>query len=466
MTTTEAKLMVFAHLGQAWAPCGQLLMTEEGPNVLASSFAYGLNYLHRPDALEVDPVSLGIADLEQVQGKRRLPVHGLPLFGGIRDAAPDSWGRRVIEAKLKVPANSLPESQYLLHAGSDRVGALDIRASIHDGPSPGNGASHALEHLMEAAERIEDGLPIPAHLEAIFINGTALGGARPKASVRDEHGVLWLAKFSCRRDGFDVPAIECATLRLAAAAGLTVPSVEVRTLGANKAMFIRRFDRYWVEPGKTPGAGDNLMATQPGPGKAEHRLAFVSGLTLLSCDETESQTKAYTDLAQAVRRHCHPRVIRADNAELFKRMVYNILVSNDDDHLLNHAFIWDPRLAGWRLSPLYDVLPRASHATERFLHLGVGPQGRLATLENALEAHEMFTLSRAAACQMMAEVWRVVRDWKVYFEGFGVAAAEIDKTAPAFRHIDDVSTPALRKLLSQPPSGIADRAGRTKAMTT
>jgi serine/threonine-protein kinase HipA len=304
---------------------------------------------------------------------------------------------------------------------------------------------------MDAAERIENGLPIPAHLEAIFMDGTALGGARPKASVRDAHGVLWLAKFSSRRDSFDVPAIECAALRLAAAAGLTVPPVEVRTLGARKVMLIRRFDRYWIKPGQTPGVEDDLMTMQPGHGRAEHRLAFVSGLTLMGCDETESRTKAYTDLALAIRSHCHPGVIRADNAELFKRMVYNILVSNDDDHLRNHAFIWDPRLAGWRLSPLYDVLPRASHATERFLHLGIGPQGRLATLDNALEAHEMFTLSRATACKMMAEIWRVVREWKVYFEGFGVAAAEIDKIAPAFRHIDDVSTPALRKLLSQPP---------------
>ncbi|HUG26046.1 type II toxin-antitoxin system HipA family toxin [Piscinibacter sp.] len=447
MAAKELKLMVFAHLGRDWAPCGQLLMTEEGPNVLASSFAYGLNYVRRPDALEVDPVSLGIRDRAEVLGKRLLPAHGLPLFGGIRDAAPDSWGRRVIEAKLKVPANSLPESQYLLHAGSDRVGALDIRESIHDGPTQGNSGSHAMEYLMDAAERIEEGLPIPAHLEAIFMDGTALGGARPKASVRDESGVLWLAKFSSRKDSFDIPAIECAALRLAAAAGLTVPPVKVRTLGARKVMLIRRFDRYWAEPGKALDTAENLMATQPGNGKAEHRLGFVSGLTLLGCDETESRTKAYTDLAQAVRDHCHPSVIRADNAELFKRMVYNVLVSNDDDHLRNHAFVWEPRLAGWRLSPLYDVLPRASHATERFLHLGVGPQGRLATLDNALEAHEMFTLSRAAACEMIADTWRVVREWRVYFESFDVPPAEIEKIAPAFRHIDDVSTSELRKLL-------------------
>lgn len=123
MAAKDTKLMVFAHLGTAWAPCGQLVLTEEADRLLASSFAYGLNYLKRSDALEVDPVSLSLADREAVRAKRLLPANRLPFFGGIRDAAPDAWGRRVIEAKLKVPANSLPESQYLLHAGSERVGA-------------------------------------------------------------------------------------------------------------------------------------------------------------------------------------------------------------------------------------------------------------------------------------------------------------------------------------------------------
>ena len=191
MAIKELKLMVFAHLGQAWAPCGQLMLAEEGTNVVASSFAYGLHYARRIDALEVDPVSLSLRSRDRVVGKRLLPLRGLPVFGGIRDAAPDAWGRRVIEAKLKVPANSLPESQYLLHAGSERVGALDVRQTIHDGPTQGTSCINDLEYLMDAAQRIEEGEPIPASLEAIFVDGTALGGARPKASVRDELGVLW-----------------------------------------------------------------------------------------------------------------------------------------------------------------------------------------------------------------------------------------------------------------------------------
>jgi serine/threonine-protein kinase HipA len=300
---------------------------------------------------------------------------------------------------------------------------------------------------MEAADRIGEGLPVPAHLEGIFIDGSALGGARPKASVRDAAGVLWLAKFSSQQDRFDVPGVESAALRLAAEAGLHVPEVQMQTIGDRKLMRIRRFDRYWLTPEGELTKFENLFTTQPGKGRLEQRLGFVSGLTMLGCDETESRTKAYSDLAQAIREHCHPSVIRQDNAELFKRMVFNIFVSNDDDHLRNHGFLWDPRLPGWRLSPLYDVLPRPSHATERFLHLGVGPQGRLATLDNALAAHAQFTLSKAEAAQRVVQVWQKLREWKQYFETFGVAQEDIDKIAPAFRHLDDVSTPALRRLL-------------------
>lgn len=447
MAAKETKLLTFAHLGSTWAPCGQLILTEESDRLLASSFAYGLNYLKRGDALEVDPVSLALSDRDGVRGRRLLPANRLPFFGGIRDAAPDAWGRRVIEAKLKVPANSLPESQYLLHAGSERVGALDIRSSIQDGPAAGAGGWHTLAHLLEAAERIDDGHPVPAHLEAIFVDGTALGGARPKASVRDEAGVLWLAKFPSRHDAFDVPCIECAALQLAGHAGLAIPPVRTLMLGDRRVMLIRRFDRYWATPGTVPDRSTELLAASPGDGRAEHRMGFVSGLTLVACDETESRTKSYADLAEAVRRHCHPAVIREDNEALFKRMIFNIFVSNDDDHLRNQGFVWDPRLPGWRLSPLYDVLPRPSLASERFLHLGIGPQGRLATLDNALAAHNRFTLSRAAACRLIDDIWRVVRQWRVYFSEAGVPAAELEKIAPAFRHIDDISTAEVRKQL-------------------
>jgi serine/threonine-protein kinase HipA len=391
MAATERKLYVFAHIDTQWAPCGQLTLTEDGANLLASTFAYGLRYLERPGALEVDPVSLSLQDKSAVRGKALFPPNNLPTFGGIRDAAPDAWGRRVIESRLKVPANSLPESTYLLHAGSQRVGALDVRATRDSDATLGHGTWDNLQYLMEAAQRIDEGLPVPANLEEIFVAGCPLGGARPKATVRDDEQVLWLAKFPSQRDTLVVPIVETATLRLAAAAGLTVPPVRLIQLGSRAVMLIRRFDRYWARPGSDAPPSEDLVSTAPAAGLVEKRLGFVSGLTLVACDEMESPDKSYGDLAQAIRRYCHPRVIRENNRELFERMVFNIFVSNDDDHLRNHGFVWDPRLPGWRLSPLYDVMPRASLAFERRLHLGVGPEGRTATLDNAFAGRETFT---------------------------------------------------------------------------
>jgi serine/threonine-protein kinase HipA len=447
MATRENKLVVFANIGAQWAPCGQLILTESSDAPLASTFAYGTNYLKRDDAIEVDPVSLSISDRSAIAGKRLLPQNRLPYFGGIRDAAPDSWGRRVIEAKLKAPANSLPESQYLLHAGGERVGALDVRSDMNTQPLIGANNWNTLAHLMEAAERIDEGLPVPAHLDAIFLDGSALGGARPKASVRDDADVLWLAKFSSRQDGFDMPAIECASLQLARKAGLNVPPVQMMMLGDRRIMLIRRFDRYWAASGAPMPEGAARYEHGAGDGRVERRSAFVSGLTLVGCDESESRVKSYADLADSIRRYCHQNVIRLDSAELYTRMIYNIFVSNDDDHLRNHGFLWDDALRGWRLSPLYDVLPRPSHASERQLHLGVGAHGRMATLDNALSWCERFNLTEKAACERIAQVWQVVREWRVYFDEFGVDAKEMHKVQSAFRHIDDIASPALLKRL-------------------
>lgn len=447
MAAKEEKLFVFAYLDAEWVPCGQLTLTEEGVKLLASTFAYGLRYLDRPGALEVDPVSLSIGDKTAVRGKALFPPNNLSFFGGIRDTAPDAWGRRVIESRLKVPANSLPESVYLLHAGSQRVGALDIRPSREAQPTLGYGTWENLQYLMEAAQRIDEGLPVPANLEEIFIEMSLLGGARPKATVRDDEQVLWLAKFPSQKDALSVPVLETATLQLAAAAGLTVPPVRLISLGARTVMLIRRFDRYWAKPGRGAQLAEDLLSTAPTTGLVEKRLGFVSGLTLVACDEMESPDKSYGDLAQAIRRYCHPSVIRENNRELFERLIFNIFVSNDDDHLRNHGFVWDPRLPGWRLSPLYDVMPRATLASERRLHLGVGPEGRNATLDNAFAGREMFTLSAELAARSIARIWQTMREWRVYFERYNVPADQIEKIAPAFRHIDEISTAALRKLI-------------------
>ena len=226
----SSKLAVFAYLpDEAKAvPAGLLTLEEEGAVQKGAEFVYGLRYIDRPNAIEIDPVSLSLRDKEAVRGVALHPVPGLALFGAIRDAAPDAWGRRVIEARRKVPLNSLPESDYLLAAGSNRVGALDVRTGLDVGETTGElGDVRKLDYFLEAAHRIEEGQPVPARLEAFFDAGSALGGARPKASVADEDGKLWLAKFPSQSDSYDVPIVEAATLKLAGAAGLTIPQIEM-----------------------------------------------------------------------------------------------------------------------------------------------------------------------------------------------------------------------------------------------
>ncbi len=449
MIKTE-KLAVFSHLNGQWVPCGLLSLTEDGMQTQGASFAYGTRYLDRTNALEIDPVALGLQDKSAIKGKELFPSAGLPLFGGLRDASPDAWGRRVIEAKLKAPPNSLPESAYLLHAASDRVGALDVRQTLTSDATVGIAKVESLQYLIAAADRIEEGLPIPANLEPLFVAGTALGGARPKASVRDDQGVLWLAKFSGRNETINLPWVEYGTLQLAKAVGLVVPTVKVVKVGDRTAMLIQRFDRFWDLPAAPAvHAGANTLAlANPAGGRIEKRLAFISGLTLLGCHETDSITKSYGDLANAIRKYCHPDVVVADNKDLYRRMVFNIFVTNNDDHLRNHGFVWDPKYAGWRLSPLYDVTPNTSFAHDRYLHLSVGPQGKHAHLDNALAAHSWFRLSEKAAAEVIAQVWEKVRQWKGFFEASGVPGDQIDKVTTAFRHMDDVTSAEGRKKIS------------------
>jgi serine/threonine-protein kinase HipA len=429
----QCSLYVFAHLTGGWAPAGRLSLTQER-DVVASSFAYGTRYIDRPDAFEVDPVSLSLTDKARVRGAELFPANQLAQFGGVRDAAPDAWGRRVIEAQRRVPANSLSEADYLLGAGSDRVGALDVRESLDSPVQAGAAPIRSLPYMLEAAERIEQGLPVPAALADVFGAGPSAGGARPKASVRDESGVLWLAKFAAVGDTLDMAWAESCTLQLAGRCGLKVPEVKVVDIGGKSVLLVRRFDR---------------TATVSG---VEQRLPFVSGLTLVACDELESRLKGYGHLAQAIREHVHPSLIRANCEELFARMVFNIFVSNDDDHLRNHGFLRHTaeqgQRPGWSLSPLYDVVPRPSMASERHLHLQVGQQGKLATLDNAMSAYSAFTPQRTTAVGIIRRVWGELRQWHTTYEALGAAhlgmGRLLDQLAPAMRSLDDIASPALQ----------------------
>lgn len=412
--------IVFVHLpGENEAvPAGRLTMVEQGLQVQASRFAYGRRYLHRAKAIPVDPIALVLAD---GGGDAELvPPDGLAMFGALRDATPDAWGRRVIENRLRAPPNGLPESVYLDHAGPHRAGALDIRPTPTSQPADGVLPSLMdLGHLLDAAARIEEGEPVPAHLEVFFAGGPSVGGARPKAVVRVDDGE-WIAKFSSATDRFNVPLIERATLELAREAGLDVPRTRIESLANDRqVMLIERFDRV------------------PLPGGIGRRH-MVSALTLLALHEQDSPDSSYAAIADALGQYGVGGCIARDRGELYARMVFNILVTNDDDHLRNHAFLYDADAAGWRLSPLYDVVPKPQAAQERMLHLSVGPQGRVARLDNALAGAGRFGLLPPAAAAIVDHVVRAVQRWRDTFEKLGVAGKDCDRVAAAFRRAGDI----------------------------
>ncbi|CAN7165746.1 HipA domain-containing protein [Pseudorhodoferax sp. LjRoot39] len=444
-----ASVTVFAHLAgvdgkNGFVPAGLL----EDVGTKAPTFAYGRRYVERPAAIELDPVALPLAN--ETGGVKRFPLPGHEEFGGLRDAAPDAWGRRVIENKLKAGSGVLPEVAYLLEAGVDRVGALDVRLD-RNAPAKASAVGEvSVERLLEAADRIENDEPVGEDLASCFEGLGTAGGARPKASVRDGAGVLWLAKFPSRTDRVCNAVLEAGTLELARAAGLRVPPVDVRTVAGARILFIRRFDRYWAEPGATPRAGQESWELSPktenGP-EVEGRIGFCSAMTLMGIDEFQARTGSYQALAEQMRARMAAAFIERDLRELFKRQALNIFANNNDDHLRNHAFVFDVAAKGWRLSPLYDVLPMNTVAHDRYLHLELGDQGRLATLDNLMTRWQMYFSARSDAVRAIHEVWVVARGWKEYFERFNPSASDMQYLEGAFRRLEDFATPGLAKEL-------------------
>lgn len=413
--------VVFVYLpGQHDAvPAGRLSLLEDALQSVGSTFGYGVRYLERANALPVDPVSLPLSSLP---GEKQLyePPVGLTLFGAVRDAAPDFWGRRVIEAKLKVPPNSVPESIYLLNAGTHRFGALDFRDNVTSTTDKGVLPPLTdLQYLVDAADRVQAGLPIPARLEPFFQVAT-LGGARPKALV-SHNGKQFLAKFPSRDDPFDIPVVERGCLELARECGLNVPQTDIKQLADGRnVMLIERFDRELLP--------DGTFA----------RKHCVSALTMLGKHEQESPASSYSEIAQVISDRGVCGHVEEDRKELYARVAFNILISNDDDHLRNHAFIWDPATKAWRLSPLYDVVPHPQVSQERRLHLSVGPQGRTATLTNLFEARGSFGLLKPAAIAVIEKVATRIREWRTHLQAAGVSTAQCDLIQTAFRRPRDI----------------------------
>ena len=372
------------------------LTSEDGRLV----FNYGRSYLAREEAIPIHapelPLRAGLLPL----------LRGLTMPGCIRDASPDAWGRRVIINRrlglkgANADTGQLDEFTYLLESGSDRVGALDFQHSptVYE---PREAGKAPLEQLLEAADRIERGLPLSPELDQALQHGTSLGGARPKAQI-DGDSAKYIAKFSSTTDLYPVVKAEFIAMRLAAQAGLDVATVELGRSMNKDVLLIERFDRAPVEAGW-------------------QRRSMVSALTLLEIDEMMARYASYEDLAEIIRhRFADPS---ATLRELYQRLVFNILCGNTDDHARNHAAFWDGQALS--LTPAYDLCPQNRTGNEASQAMLISGEDRRSQLSTCLAAAHHFLLSRREAMEVIEQqLQAIAANWSVVCEEAGLRAAD------------------------------------------
>jgi serine/threonine-protein kinase HipA len=333
-------------------------------------FNYGRSYLGRDDAISLYPPELPL---------RRgviAPPPGARVAGCIADGAPDAWGRRVIMRRRNAADGAADPGllTFLLESGSDRIGALDFQTSADVYEGRETGAS--LEELLHAAQRLEEGVPFSPALDEALLHGSSVGGARPKALLKDGRRGL-IAKFSSTTDQYAVVKGEFAAMELARRVGLAVAPVQLRRALEKDVLLVERFDR---------------------PPGTNHRLGVVSAATVLQLGETPWRGASYAELAQRIRHEFAGG--RAAVIELFARITFNILVGNTDDHARNHAAFWDGKQLS--LTPAYDVCPQPRAGGEAAQAMDISAGGfRLSQLAGCVDAAAEYLLSDGQARQII-----------------------------------------------------------------
>lgn len=322
--------------------------------------------------------------------------------GAVDDARPDRWGERVIRRFEVSPRLSILE--FLLFAGDDRYGALGVsrRANAYEpwGGSP-MPSLDSLDDMAEVVRKVLANEPVPELQRRLVRPGASLGGARPKSLIAID-GAPWLVKFS-EGEEIDTPLIEHATMQLARSCGIDVAATRalaVRPARSAHAVAVRRFDRVGTL-----------------------RLHAVSARVALRAAGEEF---GYPQLAQLLRRLAPAEAIRSQQAQLFRRMVFNILIDNTDDHEKNHALLRQAD-GHYLLSPAFDVVPSAQGLG--YQAMLVGDQATQSTLANALSQARQFGLQPDAAHDIARQVSAGVAAWKAAFAACGVDRRDIDLLA-------------------------------------
>ena len=406
--TSERQAYVYVQLpGTLDTVPAALLKIEKLPDgTFVGRFRYGNRYLERKDAIEFDPFRLPLGNTVHEFTQRK----GIP--GAVRDAGPDAWGRRVIEHKLQRSPGDLEEIDYLLKGPQDGAGYLSFGSTLEP-PAPKRpyNLTHQLADLIAAAEAIEEGKRVPVHVLEQLEPGTSMGGARPKATIEDGNH-LWLGKFPEKGDRCNLQRVEYATLELARRCGVTTCNARLQSVAGQDVLMVERFDREYTDGGYL-------------------RYGLASGLTLLDCDDShlDRERWSYPLLADQLRRWSEKP--DADRIELFRRIVFNAAMTNNDDHPRNHAVLRTAH--GWRLTPAYDLVPAPLVSLERRdLAMTVGTYGRSASIYNLLSQCERFGLTSEAARKEIENVVATVRTWREHFLACDVSEKDVEYIAPAF----------------------------------
>lgn len=375
----------------AWLPgetepvvCGRLVENEN-----ITLFNYGRSYLDRPEAISLFtpelPLKLGVQP----------PLAGLLEAGCIRDAGPDSWGQRVILQRLtgshgaSAMVEDLSFIDYLLNSGSDRSSAIDFQCSSTEYVARTNTSS--LDELVDAAQRVAEGLPVSAELSEALLYGTSMGGARPKVLVRGESFAgkprEMIAKLSVASDPWPVVKAEAAAMNLARRCGMNVASTELTTSLGRDVLLVDRFDR--------PGVVGSVAGTV-----GERRMT-LSALTLLGLSPMQGVWASYADLAEVIRFHfTQPK---ATLKELFTRIVFNVCISNTDDHARNHAAFWDGEQL--TLTPAFDLCPQMRSGDTATQAMAIDSNGsRESRLALCVAAASIYQLSTSSAREIIDQV--------------------------------------------------------------
>lgn len=409
---TSKECFVYITLPDAIAPvtAGRYVLDTDRVGNLLGRFVYGRSYLGNPNAVPLDPNELKLTDTTY----QTVLLGG--LFGAMRDAGPDHWGRRVIDKHAGRAVRS--ELDYLLESPDDRAGALSFGLN-QTPPAPLRQFNKTLNlaKLQATAdalinEEADANDPIAAQIQDLMLIGTAMGGARPKAVIEDSDG-LWLAKFNRSDDTWNNARVEHAMLGLGRLCGLDVADSKLVSVAGKDVLLVKRFDREKVIDGYT-------------------RARMISALTLLRASESyqERDRWSYIILAEELRRVVSDP--KRDALELFKRMVFNALISNIDDHPRNHALI--AKSTDWKLSPAYDLTPSQIIAKDRRdLALDCGDFGRYANAKNLHSQNARFLLKADEAQAVIDTMTGVVEtQWYNVCRASGVTEADTAKIAGAF----------------------------------